>query len=110
MPPRLLERAALSPPIPPLVIDPRALSPDHHLLHRLSGSQPTPLAAAVGQIRRAWPTYGALGTATHPTPTAAAAWSRVCAERWARPAQLGDAPAPGFHPPEDRDAEDAMGA
>jgi len=67
-------------PVPPLTVNPLALSLEHHFLRALNGTEPTTRAEAVATILRRHPVLTRIGTPEHLTPTAARAWEEVTGE------------------------------
>lgn len=68
--------------IPTLVIDPRALSPEHLLLRRLNRETPTSLGDALRKMAKLHPDFTRLGSPERPTASARNAWFRLSEERW----------------------------
>ena len=81
----------MTPTIPDLTVDPRALSPEHHLLRRLNRESPTSLKEALRKVVRAYPDFTRLGTPEQPTPAARNAWYRLSQEAWTRSVRHGQA-------------------
>ena len=78
-------------PVPELIVDPRALSPEHHLLRRLNHEAPTSLKEALRKVLRAYPGFSRLGTPEQPTAAARNAWFRLSQEAWTRTVRHGQA-------------------
>lgn len=78
-------------PVPELIVDPRALSPEHHLLRRLNHEAPTSLKEALRKVLRAYPGFSRLGTPEQPTAAARNAWFRLSQEDWTRTVRYGQA-------------------
>ncbi|MFC6662938.1 hypothetical protein [Deinococcus multiflagellatus] len=76
------------------MINPFALSPEHHLLRRLNDREPTTLLDAVARVVQLYPQFTVLGCAApgqDPQPSAAAmrAWDAIAREPWTRAVRQG---------------------
>lgn len=79
----------MSNPIPPLTVNPLALSLEHHLLRVLNLSSPTTRAEAIRKVQQRYPAMTRLGTPERPTPAAAHAWQALISAGWCRYVQQG---------------------